>query len=45
MDMKLAASNPDKENELVAKYKDWNQIPIFMSPGATIGFFKKKSKK
>lgn len=45
MDMKLAASNPDKENELVAKYKDWNQIPIFMSPSATISFFKKKSKK
>lgn len=27
MDMKTAESDNTKEDELVAKYKDWNQIP------------------
>lgn len=44
-DMKLAASNPDKEKDLVAKYDSWNQLPIFMSPAATVSFFKKKNAK
>jgi cyclase len=44
-DMKLAASDPSKEEELLAKYKDWNQLPIVMSPSATISAFKKKQVK
>ena len=38
--MKIAAADGDKEDELVAKYKDWNQIPRLMSPGATINFIR-----
>lgn len=41
-DMKEAAADVSKEGELLAKYKDWNQIPFVMSPGATEGHFKKK---
>jgi cyclase len=44
-DMKLAATDDSKKDELVAKYKDWNQIPILMSPGATISAFKKNNSK
>jgi len=44
-DMKLAAADGSKENELLAKYKDWGQIPIMMSPGATVKAFKKKADK
>jgi cyclase len=40
IDMKIAAADGSKENELVAKYKDWNQIPRVMSPGATISFIR-----
>lgn len=43
-DMEEAAKNPDKESELIKKYKDWNQIPMAMSPGATISHFKSKIK-
>jgi glyoxylase-like metal-dependent hydrolase (beta-lactamase superfamily II) len=42
IDMKTAATNQSKKDELVAKYKDWGQIPMFMSPGATISAIKKK---
>jgi cyclase len=38
-DMKLAASDPAKKKELVAKYKDWKQIPVIMSPGVVVDFF------
>lgn len=41
-DMKLAATESDKEDALIEKYKQWNQLPIFMSPEATIKHFKKK---
>jgi glyoxylase-like metal-dependent hydrolase (beta-lactamase superfamily II) len=41
-DMKTAATDDSKKDELVAKYKDWGQLPIMMSPGATIAVFKKK---
>ncbi len=34
--MKLIASDPSKENELVTKHKDWNQISILILLGATI---------
>jgi glyoxylase-like metal-dependent hydrolase (beta-lactamase superfamily II) len=45
IDMKTAANDASKKGELVAKYKDWGQIPIFMSPGATISAIKKKADK
>ncbi|MDI1355588.1 MAG: MBL fold metallo-hydrolase [bacterium] len=41
-DMKVAAEDPSKEDELVAKYDDWNQLPFFMSPGATVRYYRKK---
>jgi glyoxylase-like metal-dependent hydrolase (beta-lactamase superfamily II) len=42
-DMKIAATDESKKDELVQKYKDWNQLPIVMSPGATIRAMKKKN--
>jgi glyoxylase-like metal-dependent hydrolase (beta-lactamase superfamily II) len=39
-DMQTAAQDDSKKGELTAKYKDWNQIPIVMSPGATIRYMK-----
>ena len=39
IDMKLAALDPARKTELLTKYKDWKQIPVLMSPGATEGFF------
>jgi cyclase len=44
-DMKLASTDDSKKDELIAKYKDWNQIPLLMSPGSTISAFKKKAEK
>ncbi len=44
-DMKLAASDDSKKNELEEKYKDWRHIPIVMSTGSTIRAFKNKQKK
>jgi glyoxylase-like metal-dependent hydrolase (beta-lactamase superfamily II) len=41
-DMRTAATDDSKKDELVAKYKDWVQVPLVMSPGATISAFKKK---
>jgi glyoxylase-like metal-dependent hydrolase (beta-lactamase superfamily II) len=41
-DMKLAAEDGSQKDALVAKYKDWNGIPLFMSPEATVRAFKKK---
>ena len=40
-DMKLAATDKSQKDALVKKYSDWNQIPIFMSPAATISHFQK----
>ncbi|MGZ3885711.1 MAG: MBL fold metallo-hydrolase [Bacteroidia bacterium] len=42
-DMKTAAADDSKKGELVAKYRDWGQIPVLMSPGATISAIKKKA--
>ena len=42
-DMKIAATDDSKKDELVAKYKDWIQVPIIMSPGKTISVFKEKA--
>ena len=44
IDMETAATDDSKKDELVAKYKDWNQVPFLMSPGATISALKKKAK-
>jgi glyoxylase-like metal-dependent hydrolase (beta-lactamase superfamily II) len=44
IDMETAAADDAKKDELVAKYKDWGQIPFVMSPGATISALKKKTK-
>ena len=41
IDMKMASKYPADKKMLVAKYADWMQIPIFMSPGATISYFEK----
>ncbi|PBQ32375.1 hypothetical protein CNR22_11535 [Sphingobacteriaceae bacterium] len=41
-DMKTAASDDSQSEVLLAKYKDWNGIPVVMSPKATMKAFKKK---
>ena len=41
-DMKTAAGDETRKDELVSKYKDWVQVPLVMSPGATISAIKKK---
>ena len=41
MDMKLAANKTTEKNALIAKYKDWGQLPFFMSPEATVRAFEK----
>lgn len=40
LDMQTASKDDDKKDQLIAKYKDWLQIPMVMSPGATIKLFK-----
>jgi glyoxylase-like metal-dependent hydrolase (beta-lactamase superfamily II) len=45
LDMKTAAADDSKKADLVAKYKDWGQIPLLMSPGRTIKVFKEKEAK
>jgi cyclase len=41
-DMKLAANDRSQRNRLLEKYKDWNYLPFFMSPEATMKAFKNK---
>lgn len=41
-DMKAAAADPSKEDQLVEKYKDWTQVPMLMSSANVIDAFKKK---
>lgn len=41
-DMKQAAADPSKEEELVGKYKDWLQVPMLMSSANVIDAFKGK---
>jgi glyoxylase-like metal-dependent hydrolase (beta-lactamase superfamily II) len=43
-DMKLAANESSNQAAVEEKYKDWNAIPFFMSPSATIKNFKKEMK-
>jgi glyoxylase-like metal-dependent hydrolase (beta-lactamase superfamily II) len=42
IDMQTAAGDDSKKDELVEKYKEWNQIPFLMSPAATVSAIKKK---
>jgi glyoxylase-like metal-dependent hydrolase (beta-lactamase superfamily II) len=41
LDMKIAAADPAKEKEMKLKYKDWMELPMMTSPGATIDFIRK----
>jgi glyoxylase-like metal-dependent hydrolase (beta-lactamase superfamily II) len=41
-DMKIAAANPDKEKEMLTKYKDWQTMPKMASPEYTINYIKGK---
>lgn len=43
-DMKTIAGDPTRESELVNKYEDWVELPVMMSPQATIRAFKKEMK-
>lgn len=45
IDMKLAASNPDKEKEIKAKYASWTKMPFMASPDKTIKYIKEKNSK
>ena len=40
-DMKAAATDPSKEDELLAKYKEWTQVPMLMSSTNVVDGFKK----
>jgi len=40
-DMKIAANDDSKHDELVDKYKDWTQVPMMMSSGNVIDKFRK----
>jgi glyoxylase-like metal-dependent hydrolase (beta-lactamase superfamily II) len=42
LDMKVAAAEPAKEKEMKLKYKDWMELPMMTSPGATIDFIRKQ---
>lgn len=44
-DMREAAEHPEKKSEMIGKYKHYAQVPLFMSPGATISHFEKELKK
>jgi cyclase len=39
-DMKTAAANPDKAEEIKATYKDWMTMPMMANPDKTIEFIK-----
>jgi cyclase len=39
LDMKLAAEDGNQRRALLEKYKDWTQIPFFMSPRSTMRKF------
>jgi len=41
-DMRTAANNPGKEKEMKEKYKDWMELPMMTSPGATIDYIRGK---
>lgn len=39
-DMKIAASNPGKQKEIIKKYKKWMRMPNMASPEITISYLK-----
>jgi glyoxylase-like metal-dependent hydrolase (beta-lactamase superfamily II) len=41
-DMKQASTDAGKEEELIAKYKSWSQVPMLMSSANVVDAFKKK---
>jgi len=41
-DLKLASEDDSQKSAMIAKYKDWNSIPVFMSPEAIVRAFKKE---
>lgn len=41
-DMQMAAKDQTQRDALVSKYEHWGNIPVFMSPAATIKAFKKE---
>ena len=43
-DMSLAAENPEKEKEIIKKYKMWASMPGVLSPEITIDHFRKHTK-
>ncbi len=45
IDMKAAAADPSKEKEMKLKYKDWMEMPMMTSPGATIDYIRLSQKK
>ena len=42
IDMKIATTNPIKETEARAKYKDWMEMPGMASVSATIDYIRGK---
>ena len=40
-DMTMAANDPSKEKEVIARYKDWMAVPMAMTPEKTIAFIRK----
>ena len=44
-DMILAAADGSKKDQMIEKYDGWAQVPVIMSPGATIKAIEKKMKK
>ncbi|MDH4199165.1 MAG: MBL fold metallo-hydrolase [Spirochaetia bacterium] len=43
-DMKTAANDPSREAEMLAKYKNWTQMPVLMSNETVIKFMREQSK-
>ena len=41
LDMMAAAADPAREKALIAKYKNWTQLPMMTSPAATIDYIRK----
>ena len=44
IDMKTAADNPDKKDEMIAKYSAWLAMPGMASPEKTIKYIKTTNK-
>ena len=44
-DMQTVATDPSTKDALFAKYKDWRQVPLIMSPRATVSYMKGETDK